>query len=120
MTHEIDGYEYIGDINLAEGGRYIGTRGRAAGHVIEIISASDWDGPCTVISREITTVAPSAVRRAIGACGWRVRGRAAVLEALCAYGYCDPANEYPRYHEVEIADDADESEIIAAVESYAR
>ena len=128
MTYEIDGYVYSGDADIRYGGKWIGVDGDARGHVIEVISAGDWDGPTTVITRQICTWTPLAdLRRALSSgCGWydrhadRKSRHAGVLAAYVEYGYADPANEYPDHNETDLGDDPDEPAIIDAVERYAR
>ena len=124
---DIQGYVYSGDLDVCEGGKWIGVEGDATGHVIEVISPSDWDGGFLISSRVAITWHPLAdLRRALGSgCGWRggntrAMRRAGIIAAYVEYGYADPANEYPNHSDIELPEDAPESAVIEAVESYAR
>jgi hypothetical protein len=133
MVREYDEYVYLGDEDIRNGGTYFNV-GSDAGHVVEVIEASDMGSKRSLVqSRQIYLGWDlHHWRDAIESCGWlhgfntdewqqqpREYRRALLLQAMYGFYGGDPANEFPEYHE-ERVDPEDEDAIYTAVERFIR
>ena len=124
------GYHYIGDVNPVEyGGKWVHP---TTGHIIVMTGKDDGltddKGRAIAIveSKNAVVFTVKRVREALRACCGdfdrlrklpRDARRACILECMDAFGYSEPANEFPRHHKVETHRD---SAALKAVDDFVR